>query len=91
MKPRAESERLDMVLQLSHQFARLPEREKKYVAASSSSPVYLSLEVHCQQLQSDGTKKLELVTPDCLPYELMLETAAHLLEPGKIVMFYDCT
>lgn len=89
MKPRAESERSDLVLQFSHQFASLPEREEGYAAALSSSPVYLSLEVQGQQLQSDGGKKL--VIPDCLPCELVLETAAHLLEPGKIDRFYDCT
>lgn len=60
MKPRAESERSDLVLQFSHQIASLPEMEKKYAAASSSSPVYLSLEVQGQQLQSDGGKKLKL-------------------------------
>lgn len=59
MKPRAESERSDLVLQFSHQIASLPEMEKKY-AAASSSPVYFSLEVQGQQLQSDGGKKLKL-------------------------------
>lgn len=43
-----------------------------------------------KQLQSGG-KKLKLVIPDCLPCELMLEIVSHLLEPGKIDRFYDCT
>lgn len=91
MKSRAESGRSDLVLQFGHQLASLPERQKEYGAASSSSPIYLSLEVQGQQLQSDGGKKLKLVIPDCLPCELVLETAAQLPEPGKTDRFYDCT
>lgn len=36
-------------------------------------------------------RKLKLVTLDCHPCELVLETAGLLWEPGKMDTFYNCT